>query len=103
MPELHPGRKALAHTSKVLEQRPFKDDDELSLATQCLSRFRAELIDKQRHHSATATDRERLARLNAIVALVMGMHFPIGDAPWDEFEKVQSWLEELTEEVEPKS
>ena len=98
--ELHPGRKALAHTKRVLEQRPHKDDDELTYATQCLARFREELIGVQRHAGAEAKDGDRLSRLNAIISVVMAMHFPLGNPPWTEFEKTQVWLQDLVEEIE---
>lgn len=103
MPELHPGRKALKHTARVLEQQPKKDDNELSSATQCLAAFREELIRSQRHDDATDCDRERLARLNAIISVVMGMHFPLGNPPWAEFEKAQIWLGALVDEIEPST
>lgn len=101
MPERHPGRVALVHIAKVLEQRPHKDDEELSLATQCLARFRGELIAHWRAEEASADTRRRLTHLNAVVAMVMGMHFPLGDAPWGEFEKAEAWLKELVAELEP--
>ena len=98
--DAHPGRKALAHTRRVLEQRPHKDDAELTLATQSLAVFRKELLDRQRRTVATAEDRDRLSRLNAIISVVMAMHFPIGNPQWGEFEKTQVWLTDLVEELE---
>ncbi len=88
------------HIARVLEQRPFKDDHEISRATRCLAAFREALIHVQRTHESTGADRERLARLNAIVSVVMAMHFPVGDAPWGEFEKARTWLEGLVAETE---
>ena len=97
---LHPGLKAMQHVARILEQRPKKDDHELSYLTRCLGDFRAELIDKRNGHSATPEDRTRLSHLNAIVSVAMAMHFPIGNPPWDEFEKTQKWLKTLVEEIE---
>ena len=98
-PELQPGRKALVHTKRVLEQRPDKDDQELTLATQCLGQFRKELIEAHRQERATTKDGDCLSRLNAIISVVMAMHFPIGNPPWDEFEKTQAWLTDIVEEM----
>ena len=94
------GHRALAHVERVLEQRPKKDDHELSHATRCLAEFREELIRRSRAQGAVAGDYQRLARINAIVSVVMGMHFPIGNAPWGELEKAYGWLKDLVEETE---
>ncbi len=98
--DAHPGHQALAHATRVLDQRPRKDDIELTLATQCLARFREELLAAQRAGPASDQKRDCLSRLNAIIAVVMAMHFPIGNPPWDEFEKTQGWLRALVEEAE---
>ena len=100
MPDLHPGRQTIAHCRRVLEQRPKKDDHELSYATQELAAFRDELIQAQRSERAQACDTERLSRLNAIISVVMAMHFPLGNPPWGEFEKALTWLEALVSEIE---
>ena len=97
---LHPGRQALQHFSRILEQKPTKDDHELSRATLCLSKFRKELIDIQAGAVASQQDRERLSHLNAIISVVMGMHFPLGAPPWDELAKADAWLKDLVEEIE---
>ena len=97
---LHPGRKALQHVARILEQRPKKDDHELSYLTRCLGDFRAELIDKQNGEGATHADRTRLSHLNAILSVAMAMHFPIGNPPWEEFEKMRAWLTTLVDEIE---
>ncbi len=104
MPEsaqTHPGREALKHFARVLEQKPTKDDHALSRATLCLSAFREELIGIQRQPIVSQEDRERLSRLNAIISVVMGLHFPIGSPPWDEFAKADAWLRDLVAEIEP--
>lgn len=100
MPEPHPGRKALQHLARVLEQKPTKDDHELSLLTQCLAPFREELIARNRSDAPSHEARECLMHLNAIVSVVMAMHFPIGQPPWEEFAKAQGWLSRLVERVE---
>ena len=100
MPDMHPGHKALKHLDRVLEQRPKKDDHELSFATQCLAQFREELIAAHGAANAAPRDRENLVCLNGIISVVMGMHFPLGNAPWDEFEKALGWLKELVGKLE---
>ena len=100
MPEPHPGRKSLQHLARVLEQKSRKDDHELSALTLCLAAFREELIQQNRGEAPSHEKRECLMHLNAIVSVVMGMHFPIGNPPWAEFEKTERWLEDLVTRVE---
>lgn len=99
MPE-HPGRAALRHVARILEQKPTKDDIALSSLTQCLAAFREELIVQTRSEAPSHETRECLMHLNAIVSVVMGMHFPLGQPPWEEFEKTRGWLETLVGRVE---
>ena len=100
MAEARAGAAALEHFARVLAQRPFKDDQELSHATRCLAALRHNLIHIQGNDHATEADRERLGRLNAVISVVMGMHFPSGNAPWGEFEKARVWLRDLVAETE---
>lgn len=100
MPEPHPGRRSIQHLARVLEQKPSKDDHELSSLTLCLTDFREELIQRNQGEAPSHEERECLMHLNAIVSVVMGMHFPIGNPPWEEFEKTQGWLTDLVARVE---
>ena len=100
MLEPHPGRKSLQHLARVLEQKPNKDDHELSSLTQCLAQFREELIQLNSSEAPSHEKRACLMHLNAIVSVVMGMHFPLGNPPWEEFEKTQGWLTDLVTRVE---
>jgi hypothetical protein len=97
---LQPGHKAMEHARNVLAQRPHKDDHELTTATQCLADFRRELIVAQHKQGSQLKDGECLSRLNAIISVTMGMHFPLGNPPWEEFEKVLGWLDVLVDDVE---
>ncbi len=90
----------MEHIRCVLDARPKKDDHELSAAARCLGAFRAELIAAQSKGEATSEERERLSHLNAIISVVMSMHFPLGNPPWAELEKAKIWLGELVEAVE---
>ena len=90
------GRDALADIDKVLAQKPDKDDATLSKATQQLCLFRDRLIEAQRRPDHGHEDSRRLTRVNAIISIVLAVHFPLGDVPWDELEKARSWLADLT-------
>ena len=55
---------------------------------------------RAREGTPSSETRECLMHLNAIVGVVMGMHFPLGQPPWMEFAKARGWLETVVERVE---
>ena len=83
------GAEALALIDQVLARRPHKDDHALAAATECLAQFRDELVQ------SPTSDRTRLAHLNAILSVVIGVHFPLGNPPYEELEKARAWLADL--------
>lgn len=86
-----PGRNALEAMDQVLAKRPITDGEVLTRATLCLAELR-ERITPADWASAPRDEQERLARLNSIISVVMGLHFPLGPPPWGEFEKARDWL-----------
>jgi len=38
---------------------------------------------------------KRLGHLNAVISVVMGVQFPLGDPPWGKLENARRWLAEL--------
>ena len=95
------GRDALGQLKAVLAQRPATDGELLSSATVDLGRFREQLITSSDRLEMTGG--ENLSHLNAIISVVMAMHFPLGTPPWDEFEKALGWLADLVERVQPRA
>lgn len=83
------GREALGKIDEVLAARPHKDDYVLSDATQALCTLRDGLIAEA---TGDAAARDRLEALNAVLGVVLGAHFPIGETPWEELEKARGWL-----------
>jgi hypothetical protein len=94
-----PGVVALRALDEVLAQKPHKDDHRLSLATQCLCTFRNHVIERHRQAAASRETREHLLRLNSVLSVVLGCHFPLGDVPWRELERARSWLRDLVAEL----
>jgi len=94
-----PGTVALRALDEVLAQRPRKDDHRLSLTTQCLCVFRDHVIERHRRAGASGETGARLVRLNSVLSVVLGCHFPLGDVPWDELERARSWLCDLVAEA----
>ncbi|HWX47596.1 MAG TPA: hypothetical protein VNZ61_06050 [Roseomonas sp.] len=91
------GRRALDALSKALEKKPHKDDHALTAATEGLCAWRDGLIARQRGGEASPELRERLTRLNSVISVVVGSHFPLGGTPWEELQKARDWLAELLE------
>ncbi len=88
-----PGHAALACLDAVLAERPHADGHKLSAATRELSAFRNQLID--------GNERRRLGHVNAVISIVLAVHFPLGGIPWDELEKARAWLSDAVHEMEP--
>lgn len=85
-------RRALGAMNGVLASRPYKDDLALADATRSLCVWRDVLIEGPRTSEA---DRDRLQRLNAVLSVVAGMHYPLGEVPWAPFEAAVKDLERL--------
>lgn len=91
------GREGLRKIDEALSKRPQKDGHALTEATGLLCIYREALIEASR--SGDPQDRERLSHINAILSVVVGVHFPLGDAPWQELEKARGWLCDLLDKA----
>ena len=91
------GTEALERIDHALAQRPHKDNHALAAATEALAAFREDLLRARGEAGATPREKERLAHVNAILSVVMGMHFPLGNPPWDELVKARDWLSGVLE------
>ena len=89
------GMAALAAVDKVLVEKPHKDDETLSHAMEQLCMFRDELIARRDTAGGAPDEAKRLSHLNAVISVVAGTHFPLGETPWDELEKARGWLAAL--------
>lgn len=91
-------RTALAELDKALAAKPRVDGHTLSAATHHLSLLRDSIAVRQREVGQTPDSRRRLEHVNAVVSVVLGVHFPLGSIPWDELEKARGWLATLAGE-----
>ena len=90
------GHRALAALAPVLARKPERDDHTLSEAAAELTTFRDAIIAEQRRGGIrSAEERRHLAHLNAVLSVVLGVHFPLGETPWDELQKARGWLADL--------
>ena len=103
-PEPDPGRRALEALDRVLGERPkgatSKQEREqlghdFSETTRCLSGYRDVLIHAQREAGTTPASQARLQRVNGVISVVLGGHFPLGDIPWTQVRQARDELEAI--------
>ena len=80
---------------RVLDQRPHKDDHLLTELIKTLCAVRDSIIARHRQSPLPAGERDRLERLNAVMAQVFSLQFPLGPIPWDDFGVARGWLADL--------
>ncbi len=72
------GRQALASLERALAQKPVRDGEVFSGATESLCRLRDGLTAEG--------DVDRRGTVNAVISAVLAGHFPLGQTPWPEVE-----------------
>ncbi len=86
-----PARQALAAIDALLAEKPRKVGIDFSQATRRIVAFRDALIVRNRC-AASGPDQTRLEKANAVLAAIIGGHFPLGDVPWGHIEKARDQL-----------
>jgi hypothetical protein len=94
-PDVSGGGRALTLIDQVLGKRPDKDDAALAACVRELCVYRDALILRQRAAPTDAGARQDLSHVNAILAVVLAVQFPIAAVPWDELAKARTWLAEI--------
>lgn len=87
---------ALAEIDKLLAEKPRKSGHDFSEATRCLTKLRDSLIAQYRQ-AQSDRNRERLDKVNAVLAVIVGGHFPLGEIPWTHIEKARALLVQVVE------
>ena len=90
-----PGPHALALIEQVLRGQPDKDDHALSEATMCLAALRDATVAQWRAGGIDDAGRARVRRLNAVITVVLGVHYPLGAVPWAELAGARDWLADI--------
>jgi hypothetical protein len=88
------GREALEQIRKVLAERPKRDGHALTAAVQALTEYRDHYVERHRREGGSRY-RATLERINAVVSVVLGAEFPLGEVPWGELEKARDWLNDI--------
>lgn len=102
-PDESGGGRALALIHRVLGKRPDKDDVALAACVRELCVYRDALILRQRAAPTDEGARKRLAHVNAILSVVLSVHFPTDAVPWEELDKARTWLADLWAQEAPKA
>ena len=88
------GKSALHLVDKLLAEKPEKDSHDFSQATRCLTAFRDDLVDDWRASRSDAA-RERMAKANGVLSVIVGGHYPRGDIPWQHILEARKQLATL--------
>ena len=89
-----PGTVALRLLDEVLAGRPERDGPRFSACARHLCALRRTLVGDLRAGEGEA-GRQRLGRLNGVISVVVGGHFPLGKVPWEHLEHARTALAEL--------
>lgn len=89
----HSAETALKMLDKLLAERPQRVGHDFSEATRWLAAYRDELIMEWRR-TGTEADRQRLGKVNAVLSVVLGGHYPLAEIPWPQLEKARTLLAE---------
>ncbi len=85
-------KAALAAVDKLLADRPRRVGHDFSAATQRLTAYRAALLASWGGLPSAFASRQRLSRLNAVISVVYGTHYPIGSPKWEPLESAREEL-----------
>ena len=85
------GENALRLIDTLLAERPDRVGHDFSEATRWIAAYRDGLIRTWRRTGLEA-DRVRLERVNAVLSVVLGGHYPLGEIPWPVIEAARSLL-----------
>ena len=92
------GQAALRAIDKLLAERPRKVGHDFSEAARCLTAYRDQVIAAWRD-SGDQADFDRLGMVNAVLSVVIGGHFPLGDVPWGHIEKARRQLADVLKDT----
>lgn len=85
---------ALRIVDKLLAERPNMVDNDFSEAVRHTVAYRDDLTKIWRR-SGSERDRQRLARANAVISVVVGGHYHLGMIPWPQIEEARTVLADL--------
>ncbi len=88
---------ALAAVDRCLADKPKRIGHDFSAATKRLTAYRRILLEGWGGAPSDPADRQHLSRLNAVISVVYGTHYPIGSPKWDPLAKARDELAALAQ------
>lgn len=101
MPDAPTPAEVLARLDKLIADRPHRIGHDFSEATRCLTALRERMIGLLREGNAPPETAGRLARLNAVLSVVVGTHYPVGAPKWPHLQRARDSFAELASELSP--
>ena len=92
--------KAMRAIDEAIAKKPERDGHAFSAAVRCLAELRDALLREQRDLRPSRHPQDKLARLNAVISVIVGGHYPIGSVPWRHVEEARSSFAEILAELE---
>ena len=83
---------ALAALDNLLADRPNRAGHDFSEATKRLTGYREALLAFWGGPPSAPADRALLSRVNAVISVVYGTHYPIGSPKWDSLQGARDEL-----------
>lgn len=92
------GTLALEAINQLLAEQPDRVAHDFSEATRRTAAYRDEITETIRK-TGNQEDRRRVERVNAVLSVIVGGHYPLGEVPWARIEKARDELEILLNET----
>jgi hypothetical protein len=86
---------ALDAIEAVLEQRPGKHLEEVSIAVRSLVRMRDRLIELRRTQGLSQEAAAHLHQINAMLSVVASLEYPLAGLRWQRIEQVRDGLAQM--------
>jgi len=88
----------LQSIDNLLREKPDHVTHDMSATMRCLTGYRDEVTRRIREKGHPPSSLERLAKLNAVLSSLYGVHYPIGSPPWTLLEKARASFAEVAAE-----
>lgn len=94
--------KAMKAIDKVVADKPERNGHDFSAAVCCLTELRERLL-LQRQASPSRETRDRIARLNVVLSVIVGGEYPIGGVPWSHVESARDAFAQLLADLKAEA
>ena len=89
------GQEVLACVDKLLSEKPNRVTHDFSAATVALTAYRDDMTRRLQENGMSKDGLERLEKLNSVLSVVYGTHYPVGAPQWEPLEAARKRLAKL--------